>query len=84
VFSEARGAWLISRFDQVMDAFADYEHFSSEGRVGTMLDHFTNEEWAQLEEMQRYAELKGIIHVDPPDHRRLRALVMRGFKRRTI
>ena len=31
--SEARGGWLVARFDDVVSSLRDWGHFSSEGRV---------------------------------------------------
>jgi pimeloyl-[acyl-carrier protein] synthase len=82
--SEARGAWLVAHFDHVVGSLRDWEHFSSAGRVRTMLDHFSPPEWEQLSELARWSSLKGIIHSDPPDHPRLRGLLAKAFTRRVV
>jgi cytochrome P450 len=83
-YSEARGGWLVARFDQVIEAFRDWEHFSSEGRVRTLLDHFSDDEWVQLAGLARWSSLKGIIHSDPPDHPRVRGPLAKAFTRRVV
>jgi len=82
--SEARRGWLVARFDQVVGALRDWEQLSSEGRVRTMLDHFSAAEWEELSGLARWSSLKGIIHSDPPDHPRLRALLSTAFTRRVV
>ena len=83
-WSAARKAWLVSRFDQVVGSFRDWQHFSSEGRIRAMLDHFSPAEWDQLDGLKRWRSLKGIIHADPPDHARYRSLFVRAFSTRAV
>jgi pimeloyl-[acyl-carrier protein] synthase len=83
-WSDARGAWLISRHDQVVGALRDWQHFSSAGRVGTLLDHFSAAEWDELEGLRRWTALRGIIHADPPEHTRFRGLFVRAFTTRAV
>lgn len=83
-WSPARGAWLISRFDQVVSAYRDWRHFSSAGRMGAMLDHFSPEEWDELDGLRRWTALRGIIHADPPEHTRFRGLFVRAFTMRAV
>ena len=82
--SDARGGWLVARFDHVIEAFRDWEHFSSEGRVRTLLDHFSDDEWARLAGLARWSSLKGIIHSDPPDHSRMRGPLGKALTRRLV
>jgi hypothetical protein len=81
---EARGAWLISRHEQVVGTFRDWQHFSSAGRVGALLDHFSEDDWKSLEGLRRWTGLRGIIHADPPEHTRFRALFTRAFTTKAV
>lgn len=83
-WSEERGAWLLSRYDHVVGAYRDWSHFSSAGRVGAILDHFSENEWRELEGLRRWTELRGIIHADPPEHTRFRSLFVRAFSTRAV
>jgi cytochrome P450 len=83
-WSDARGAWLVSRYDQVVSAYRDWQHFSSAGRLSAMLDHFSASEWNELDGLRRWTAMRGIIHADPPDHTRFRALFVRAFATRAV
>ena len=67
--------WALSRFDDVQEAFRDYETYSSAGGValeGRRSIDRTN---------PRYDEL---IEIDPPEHTALRAVVSRVFTPRRV
>jgi pimeloyl-[acyl-carrier protein] synthase len=81
---DARGAWLISRHEQVVGAFRDWPHFSNAGRVGALLDHFSAEDWRALDGLRRWTGLRGIIHADPPEHTRFRTLFTRAFTKKAV
>jgi len=63
--------WALSRFQDVLDASADVETYSS--ARGTV-----------LEMMGKDLPLRPMIFMDPPEHDRLRALVSRAFTPRRI
>lgn len=63
--------WALSRFQDVLDASADVETYSS--ARGTV-----------LEMMGKDLPLRPMIFMDPPEHGRLRALVSRAFTPRRI
>ena len=63
--------WALSRFQDVLDASADVETYSS--ARGTV-----------LEIMGKELPLRPMIFMDPPEHDRLRALVSRAFTPRRI
>ena len=83
-WSDARAAWLVARYDQVVAAYRDWQHFSSAGRVGAMLDHFAASEWDELDGLRRWTELRGIIHADPPEHARFRSPFVRSFSTKAV
>jgi cytochrome P450 len=63
--------WALSRFQDVLDASADVETYSS--ARGTV-----------LEMMGKELPIRPMIFMDPPEHDRLRALVSRAFTPRRI
>src|SRR6056297_1207180 len=68
--------WVLSRFDDVLDAFRDFETFSSRG--GVALENrrpITAGQGGGFEQM---------IELDPPDHTRFRKLVSRVFTGRRV
>ena len=67
--------WALSRFDDVQEAFRDYETYSSAGGValeGRRPIDRTNPEYDEL------------IEIDPPEHTALRAVVSRVFTPRRV
>jgi Cytochrome P450 len=64
--------WALSRFEDVLEASLDHDHFSS--ARGTILEMMRSE----------MPVLKAIAFMDPPEHTSLRALASRAFTRRRI
>jgi len=77
-WSDAIGGWLLTRYDDVVHSFLDVPQFSSEGRLSKMLDHLPEESKAKLPLFAAWYRRKSLIHSDPPDHTRLRRLVLRS------
>jgi cytochrome P450 len=58
----------------------DVEHFSNEGRFSDSTSHLPPEQQARLSFFREFYRRKGLVHADPPDHSRLRRLVLKsGF-----
>jgi cytochrome P450 len=73
VFGYQPGCWLLSRYHDVRDVSRDPERFCS-GRGVLMNDP-----------LRQGGEIHGsILHLDPPEHARWRALVSRSFTPRAI
>jgi cytochrome P450 len=80
-FSEEHGAWLISRYDDVVAAFMD-ERMSS-NRVAPLLDSMDAERRATAGQVLEL--IKGwMVVTDPPEHTRLRRLAARAFSPRRV
>jgi cytochrome P450/nitrite reductase/ring-hydroxylating ferredoxin subunit len=71
---DGRGFWVLTRYDDVVQASKDWQTFSSE-LGGTSLQDLTPEELAARRSM---------IDTDPPPHTRMRALVNKGFTPRVV
>ncbi|MEQ8676191.1 MAG: cytochrome P450 [Aggregatilineales bacterium] len=82
-WSEAWGAWVITRYDDVMEVLRDNERFSSAGRVSYLLRQLPDEALKQVAALERHYDI-GLAHSDPPDHTRLRALLNRVFTPRMV
>lgn len=67
--------WTLSRFDDVLEAFRDFETFSSAGGVALEARYPIGEPMADFHQM---------IDKDPPDHTGLRKLVSRVFTGRRV
>jgi len=82
-WSPAWNAWLVTRYADVVAASRDYAHFSSAGRVSTILAHFPEADRQQVKPLeQNFAG--GLINSDPPDHTRLRLLINKAFSPRVV
>ena len=69
--NERLGFWALTRFDDVRDALADWETYSS--AEGTVLELMGSAIGGSM-----------IIFMDPPAHERMRKLVSRAFTPRAI
>lgn len=83
VWSERMGAWLITRYDDVLATLRDTQHFSSQGRMLAALDRLAPDERAQLQPFEQHFT-GGLINSDPPDHTRLRTLINKAFSPRMV
>jgi pimeloyl-[acyl-carrier protein] synthase len=77
--SEAIGAWLLTAYDDVVATFKDTARYSNEGRLARASDHLGPDDHAQLGPFAAHYATKGLLHSDPPDHTRLRRLVLKAF-----
>lgn len=79
-WSPSLGAWVVTRYDDLMQTYLDIEHFSNEGRMTRALDHLTDDERRSLPDFRAFYLAKGLVHADPPDHTRIRRLILKwGF-----
>jgi cytochrome P450 len=82
--SEALGAWLLTRFDDVMVSFRDVEHYSNEGRLGKAVEYLPPDVRAGFGAFETHYRTRGLLHSDPPAHTRLRLLVRDLFTPRAV
>jgi cytochrome P450 len=83
-WSDQIGGWLVTRYDDVVTTFKDYAHFSNEGRLAKATAHLPEEQRALFEPFEDHYRTKGLLHSDPPDHTRLRALVLTAFNPKVV
>ncbi len=82
-WSEQLGAWVLTRYTDVVAVARDPERFSNRGRVATLLDQLP--ERTRKDAALVYDHFSaGLLHSDPPDHTRLRLLVNKVFARGAI
>jgi len=67
--------WALTRFEDVLEAFRDYETFSSAGGIAL-------ESRRPISEVN--PEFQQLIELDPPDHTAMRKLVSRVFTGRRV
>ena len=83
-WSETLGAWVVTRFDDVMVTFRDVDHYSNEGRLGKAVEYLPSEVRADLGAFESHYRTQGLLHSDPPVHTRLRLLVRDLFTPRAV
>lgn len=76
-WSESIGGWVLTRYDDIVPTFMDVSHFSHEGRLSKAVEHLSTESQAKLAILGDFYRRKGLVHSDPPDHTRLRRLVLK-------
>lgn len=77
------GQWVITRFDDVLAVNKDPKRFSSAGWERRFMSELPRELRA-LPNMQRHYSTKVLSMTDPPEHTRLRSLVVRSFTPRVL
>ena len=82
-WSDAVGAWLLTRYDDVTTTLRDPRRFSSRGRFLAVLDRVPADTRARVRSLEDHFTV-GLISSDPPDHTRLRGLINRAFTPRRI
>jgi cytochrome P450 len=78
-WSDSIGGWVLTRYDDILVTFKDVGTYSSEGRLARAAAHLPDESRAKLTTFESHFRGKGLIHSDPPDHTRLRRLVLKVF-----
>ena len=81
--SEAIGAWLLTRYDDVSATVRDPRRFSSRERFSAVLDPLSAAERDHLRPLADHFAV-GLLGSDPPDHTRLRGLINRAFTPRVV
>ncbi len=74
--SRLLNAWLFTRYADVDVILNDHQHFGNDPRRGTL----SSRQRAMLPPAHEFT----LLFLDPPDHTRLRALVIKAFTRRAV
>ncbi len=70
----------MTRYDDVMQTYLDVAHYSNEGRLAGTMNHLPPEDREKLTVFAEFYLAKGLVHADPPDHTRIRRLILKwGF-----
>ncbi len=81
--SESLGAWVLTRYDDIVATFKDVGTYSNEGRLARAAAYLP-EGTCELAVFDAHYKTKGLLHSDPPDHTRMRRVVARAFSPRVI
>ena len=82
-WSDRMGAWIVTRYDDVVAVLMDNKRYTARGSIG--IEPFTTfapEVQAILD--TGYERFPGMIELDPPDHTRYRSLVNKAFTPRRV
>ena len=79
-WSESLGGWVVTRHDDVTETYLNVAHYSNEGRLAGTMNHLPPEDREKLSVFAEFYLAKGLVHADPPDHTRIRRLILKwGF-----
>lgn len=78
-WSDGIGGWVLTRYDDMLTTFRDVPPYSNEGRLGQAAAHLPTSSRGGLAQFEAHYQTKGLLHSDPPDHTRLRRIVLRSF-----
>jgi pimeloyl-[acyl-carrier protein] synthase len=78
-WSDGIGGWLLTKYDDILVSFKQTTHYSNENRLGKAVEYLPPEKRANFKPFEDHYATKGLLHSDPPDHTRLRALVTKEF-----
>ena len=79
LWSSAVGGWVLTRYDDVVVTFKDTETYGNAGRMTRVLTHLEPAAQERLTPFRKHYETQGLIHSDPPDHTRIRRIVLKAF-----
>src|SRR5579863_5748445 len=83
-WSESIGGWVLTRYDDIVPTFKDVAHFSNYGRFAKAVEYLPPDARKKLEPFESHYRRKNLLQSDPPDHTRLRALVVKVFNANSI
>ena len=78
-WSDSIGGWILTRYDDIMATFKDTESYSNEGRLGKAVEYLPPEKRAKYKPFEDHYATKGLLHSDPPDHTRMRNVIVKDF-----
>jgi pimeloyl-[acyl-carrier protein] synthase len=83
-WSESIGGWILTRYDDIVPTFRDVAHFTNHGRFAKAVEYLPSEARQKLAPFENHYRQKNLLQSDPPDHTRLRALIVKVFNANSI
>jgi pimeloyl-[acyl-carrier protein] synthase len=83
-WSESIGGWIVTRYDDIVPTFRDVAHFSNYGRFAKTVEYLSPEDRQKLAPFETHYRQKSLLQSDPPDHTRLRALMVKPFNATSV
>ena len=83
-WSDSIGGWILTRYDDIVPTFKDVIYYSNEGRLARVVEYLPPESRARFRTFEDYFRETSLLHSDPPDHTRLRALLTKVFNATSV
>lgn len=83
-WSESIGGWILTRYDDIVPTFRDVAHFTNHGRFAKAVEYLPSDARQKLAPFENHYRQKNLLQSDPPDHTRLRALIVKVFNANSI
>ena len=83
-WSESIGGWIVTRYDDIVPTFRDVAHFSNYGRFAKTVEYLPSEDRQKLAPFETHYRQKSLLQSDPPDHTRLRVLMVKPFNATSV
>ena len=83
-WSESIGGWILTRYDDIVPTFRDVAHFTNHGRFAKAVEYLPSDARQKLAPFESHYRQKNLLQSDPPDHTRLRALIVKVFNANSI
>lgn len=83
-WSESIGGWIVTRYDDIVPTFKDVAHFSNYGRFAKVVEYLPADARARFAPFENHYRQKSLLQSDPPDHTRLRSLIVKVFNANSI
>ena len=83
-WSDAWTSWVLTRYEDAVECLKNFKDYSSVGRTLRFMDQIPEEEHHRFGPLREHYEDGGLINKDPPDHTRLRKLVLKAFSPRLV
>ncbi|MGA8730937.1 MAG: cytochrome P450 [Terracidiphilus sp.] len=83
-WSESIGGWILTRYDDIVPTFRDVAHFTNYGRFAKTVEYLQPDARKKLAPFESHYRQKNLLQSDPPDHTRLRALIVKVFNANSI
>jgi cytochrome P450 len=77
-------SWLLTRYDDIVEALRDHDRYSNRGRQASLLGRLSSARQAEFHSLSSHYQNGGMSNQDPPNHTRLRGLVNLALTPRVV
>jgi cytochrome P450 len=83
-WNEAIGGWILTGYDDILVSFKNTSQFSNENRLLKATAYLSEEKRANYKAFEDHYATRNLLHSDPPDHTRMKALITREFNVKVV